>query len=362
MGLAAWTVTLWARTVWPWFGFFLSLTPVFLYSTALPATNGLEMAAGLLIWTSLAGLAQHDLGERDERALVLCAVPAVVALTTLRQLGPGFVAIIFGVAALLMGWHRVRTLLSRHTGPSALLGAAAAASLFAALWWMRASGSTALEPMKEIQESRGELISAVFQQTLAWNLQIIAAFPLRNEPAPPFVYAAYGLVLLGFIGAALLVLRGRPRVTLVVLIALTLALPLILTLMTVRATGLIWQGRYGLPLTVGVAILAGSGLDQRVGQHRLTRPLLVSGMGLLALSHAVSATHVLIAELENPVSVLHSGWLITSPFVVAGLALCAWGVWGFLLARSPAASTVTAPEPDPVSKSSPRSPGPPAAR
>lgn len=333
LGLAAWAVSLWARTVWPWFGLFLCLTPVFLYSTALPATNGLEMAASVLAWTSLTGLARVDPHTLTERALIWCAVPAVMVLATLRQLGPGFVAIIFGVAALLLGWQGVRTLVSRHAGTFAILGLAVVVSFSAAVLWMRASGSTELEPIGEVRESTVELLAAIFRQTLGWNLQVIAAFPLRNEPAPPFVYAAYGLVLLGFIGYALTIARDRLRLILSLLIALTVVLPMVLTFMTVREAGLIWQGRYGLPVTVGVAILAGICLDRPGKRHRLGAGLLPIGVSLLAMAHTVSVTHVFNMELEDPVSAQHSGWVITAPSLVASIALCAWGAWAYLLAR-----------------------------
>jgi len=54
---AVWATTLWARTRWPVAGLVLSATPVLVYSSSIAAPNGLEMMAGIVLWTSLLGLA-----------------------------------------------------------------------------------------------------------------------------------------------------------------------------------------------------------------------------------------------------------------------------------------------------------------
>ena len=102
IGLAAWSISLWSRSFWPLLGLLVALTPVAIYSTAVAAPNGLEIAAGVALWASLIGLSSPGIAPRVEGVLLRTAIPSAVVLAGVRQLGPlWIVLIVFSTAALL---------------------------------------------------------------------------------------------------------------------------------------------------------------------------------------------------------------------------------------------------------------------
>ena len=71
LALAVWCLTTWVRGTWAFVGLLVGLTPTLIYSTTLAAPNGLEMAAGVLLWSALLGL-----GRATGSATRCCAANA----------------------------------------------------------------------------------------------------------------------------------------------------------------------------------------------------------------------------------------------------------------------------------------------
>ena len=66
MGLAAWAMALGRRGPWSGVGLLLATSPVFVFSTAVAAPNGLEMAAALALWCLLLGLRRSTTPRRSD--------------------------------------------------------------------------------------------------------------------------------------------------------------------------------------------------------------------------------------------------------------------------------------------------------
>jgi hypothetical protein len=54
--------------------------------------------------------------------------------------------------------------------------------------------------------------------------------------------------------------NGRQRLVIVLLAVAALLLPFVVTVLTWRSDGLIWQGRYSMPFVVGLPIVAGTAI------------------------------------------------------------------------------------------------------
>ncbi len=102
---------------------------------------------------------------------------------------------------------------------------------------------------------------ATLQQYPLWFLQGVAAFPRRRDAAPGLVYVVVGLATLAVITAGVAVASRRLRLVMAVTATVAVAVPFVLTVTTIEATGPIWQGRYGAPYHVGLVLLAGLALD-----------------------------------------------------------------------------------------------------
>ena len=326
LGLALHLLTLIPQSFWLTGALVAGLTPVLLYSTAMAAPNGLEMAAGAATWAGLLALAKGGLSAARERRVVGWVTLATCTLATLRQLGPLWLALIFGVCVITFGWRAWIDLARRQAAPIALATAAVTAATIASVWWVRSSGTL-------VQSGDFEVPSPIKKSLLEiplWVMQSIAAFPLRNEQGPVVTYAVYGL--LGLIAISLGALWGdrRIRAAIVAVAALSVAVPFAISVATLRTSGDVWQGRYTLPFSVGL-LLACALTNFGRGTHRLIGPLLLATGGALIVSQVASILQVYTRELQNPAADSTS-WPVLGTWelgVVATLGGLLWllGLW-----------------------------------
>ena len=142
-----------------------------------------------------------------------------------------------------------------------------------------------------------------------WFLGSIGAFPYRDQPAPIEVYVLALLVLLTLLVAAVRHGAGVGRGAVVLAAVLSLAVPSVPVGISLQERGGMWQGRYSLPFTAGVIMLAGLVLDRvRWRSNPVTRPQAVA-LGDARGGPAISVAHVQLAELDRAVSADDAGWL-----------------------------------------------------
>jgi len=262
IGLAAWSATR-IRSRWPLAGLVVAASPVLVYSTTIVAPNGLEMAAALALWTSLLAMIREPRSP-DVRVLAGIATAAAVVECTLRMLGPLFVAltvacvVVSNVSASRQVWRERRRLVIG--GALAVMIAAAGGAA-----WVLANGQTGAPPGPP---GGGDVDGA---QVVVWNLQTIAAFPRRGEAGAPVIYPVILILVGAVVGTAVLRSGQGVRRAIGLATALTLVLPLALTFATMDGRGVIWQGRYLLPFSVGVVLLSAFAL----GRGSSLRPRLI---------------------------------------------------------------------------------------
>jgi Predicted membrane protein (DUF2142) len=320
LAAAAWGTSLWARTRWPLVALFGVLTPVAMYTTALPAPNGVEMCGAAGLWAALLGFGTVDAGVR--RRLLVLATVCAVPLTLVRGLGPLWLAAIVLVAWLHVGPRRTFVLL-RETPrtTAACLGGVALVALAAVGWIVGGKALTGEETTVG-----GDPVVETMKQVPLWFLQSVAAFPMRDQPAPAAVYVAGGLAVLALLLAGWMRAARRGRSTLLLAFGLALLLPIGLTVMTYESSGVIWQGRYGWPVSMGVVLLAGALLDRRPPAHRWTGPALVAGWLLWAVAHVVSVTDLAVDEGRG-VLAGDDRWWTLPPWTLGLLALAGVACW-----------------------------------
>jgi hypothetical protein len=159
-------------------------------------------------------------------------------------------------------------------------------------------------------------------------LQSIAAFPSRDDATSPVVYLSYlvlvGLVLVTGLRAA----DRRLRLGVAAVAVASLALPVLMTVPTYDTMGTAWQGRYTLPLAVGLPVLLCFALDRR--GRALPGPWPTLGGVLFVVSQVVSAAytlHVVVRRSPLVDSTLWwqpAMWLVVA-LAVVGSALMWWG-------------------------------------
>lgn len=331
LSLAVWSLTLWARSWWPFLAFLVAMTPVAIFSTIVVAPNGLEFCSALAIWCALVGLTRAP-NPRTERRLIYAAIPAGIVLAVVRPLGPGFLCLALITAWLATGPRSFASVVGRNLRACGILSVLCAIAIGANALWL---WSANLSQVSLHGHNPDPLISSL-RLAPAQFLQLFAAFPYRDVPAPTIVYATTLLVAAIALGVGLRASQGSLRIVIIAAALATFAGPFLFTLVTYVSKGSFWQGRYGLPFVVGVPLLIGFALDRRPPIHRLGAPVVVTILALLSVAHAVSPINVMLLEFRRSASIHDPHWVHPAVWGVGALIVLAWASYllGLLRAAS----------------------------
>ena len=285
LGWAAAVTARWARNGWPFVSLAVALTPVLAYSTSIVSPNGLQYAAAVLVWSALLGLAAER--PRPRAFLPAFTTGAAVVVAT-HTTGPMWLALICLTVLLLRplrGWvPRLRSDPWPWATSALVIGLVTAGCL---LWVRLAQTNTLGEPDPAMP---GLTARVAAREALLWVFQSIGAFPMRDEPAAAATYVLWLLVFIA--GAVLFFARAtlRQRLVQLFLALCCVVVPLVLTVIAYPSLGLAWQGRYGLPLAVGMPLLAGWAFSRQ--DIRLPSRTAVLVLGALGVASAFSVVQV----------------------------------------------------------------------
>jgi hypothetical protein len=321
VGLGAIALRTWARTGWPLLGLFLAATPTVIYSSSVTSPNGLNIVSGLTLWAAFLGLLRFADDATSRRRLLTIATIAAVTLVNTHTLGLLWLALIVATVAIQRGrWALPRIPLPERRQVRARLVVVGLGVAFAATWILLARTNS---PAQDRTTFHSQWWPQVLEVGLPlWPLQAIAAFPVRDEPAPLAVYAIGVTMMLALAVVAIRLLwrrRDRNSLLAIVFVAfLSYAIPVVLTAFTFRYIGLAWQGRYEMPFTGGLLLLFAFALDRT----RLRLPVAVAAatMGLLAAMNVLGQRGVL-HRFDGKRVVETLGWQAPSVALLALLAL-----------------------------------------
>lgn len=319
--LLAWAAALtasWTASPWPRLALTAGITPVFTFSTAIAAPNGISYACAALLWAALVAVAKADQPARP----LIAAGTATAGFVLTHATGLLWTPMIVLVAALLVPWLQWRAVWTSDRRTILLVAAPVALVSAASLWWIRSMGTNNLGPATGSGAEAHLPYSELPLYHVVWGLETIAVFPTRSETAPVPVYLLW-IVVLGFVlGLAVRRLARREWVGLAALAAFLVVVPTVLSIAAYPSEGWGWQGRYCLPLWLGVTTIAGIGLarTQAVPRGRAVIALIL----VMATSLVVSVVHVAWEEATNgrvaPALSTRPGMVILAALCIAGYA------------------------------------------
>lgn len=323
--LLAWAAVVtsgWARNSWPLLALLVAATPVLIYSTAVASPNGVGYAAACLLWAAGLGLVE-DPGRPRLTALTVAAVTMMATHST----GVMWLALVVVVIALLQPIGRWRDLGRSTPGPLAgAAGVIGLAGLSCVAWILVAKTNAPAAGGAFGRLHLGDLVAGQF----AWALQTIAAFPLRADAAPVIVYLLWLVPFVFLLVSGVRRASRRLRLAALVLLAVWVAVPVALTVLSYASEGLAWQGRYALPLAVGFPALAGLALSRRAPSPRNLHVMLA--VGLCALAQTISCVRVAWVEADRDLAPAFAASVPGGVALIALLAL-AGGLLPLLLVR-----------------------------
>jgi hypothetical protein len=325
---------------WTDLGVLAAITPEVLFSGAMPSPNGVEMGLAFVLWAALLAAARHGDDASLQRRLLAVAGIAVFPLTFIRLLGPMWVVLIVTAVTATIGWREAWVIVRRHRR---VVSTIAAVTVVGVCWWATgqviASHATGVQP----DVDRKKWILAF--NLPVYTMQMVGAFPWRDEPAPLAIYPLVFFVIL-----LMLVAAWRRGATVQVRRAVfwvgitSLLVPVVLSLVFMPSAGAIWQGRYEIPFVIGILPLCGLVLDDAGFAPTEGRRLIgLSGI-FLVVAQLACVYHVQQLELKRSESYTDPAWWHPPGVVLTGLMLIACAVaWPLLRDHTPA--RVDEPEP-----------------
>jgi len=315
-------------------GLCLSFTPAAMYLNSVVEPNGFEAACAIPLWVALTLLARHGPGS-PPRALVHTVGATASLLVLTRPLSPLWLACIASVTIVLVprrtwqGWLRA-PLARRWTGVVVV-------SLAAQVIWV--ATTSALDVMANagnpfLHASLWSSLGIILGRTAGFLNGMVGVFGLYVTHAPTatyaLIYAALGVL------AAIGLRNGstRERLALATTAVEMLVLPVILTLANAQRDCLIWQGRYMLPLGVGLPIMASLAASRRTEPHPAVPSLIIIAAVLAEIIAYWAILRRYTVTVDGPINPLftwHTAWSPPLPslvlawaYLVGGLALGYW--------------------------------------
>lgn len=252
---------------WMW-GVWLSLTPMCLFIGGAINPQAFEIAAAFSFWAAGIALARprSSTPGRPTTGHVVQLVVSGAALVLVRTSGPLWAALI--VAAVLVAARPgvVPTFLRSRQGVVTLAGAGVAGAL--AVAWVVAHPDIVTTSGLFPEYAEPRLVAFVMLLAQPMFIEQMTGNFGWLDTEPPYVTVLAWMIGTGVLLVLLVVERvpNRLRVALAATAVAVVVVPIALTIPTAEAAGIVWQGRYVLPLAVGVPLLAALALERRSTQ------------------------------------------------------------------------------------------------
>lgn len=304
-------------------GLGLAATPTLVFLAGTVNPSGPEIAFAILLWV-LADRIGRNGGQTRSGAVFAAAVTAAL-LAAMRPVSPAFVVAIAVVAMVRHGsLDRLRDLSARMDVRAATAIAAIGVGLSVA-WLVWADPFDALI---------GTSMPGLSMPMAAWRslsrtphriIEMIGVFGWLDTYAHIPVYVAWLSLTAALVATAGALGRWRDRGALGFVLLGVLLMPVASEALQAPDLGFIWQGRYTLPLAVGVWMVAAQVVDERLATTRVSRVGQWAALLWvpLAVAHMVAFAAAMRRHLDGLPAPLF-GWVDgaeATPFLAAPVVL-----------------------------------------
>jgi len=271
----------------PLWGAVVAVTPMCLFLAGTVNPSGLEITAAVSFWAACLAIVSRD-GPLSTGALIQAAVSGAV-LVNIRASSPVWALAIVVVVVVVAPRGRLMELVRHRLAP--WLGGAAVLASVAAVGWILTHGDivSARHLYPQYADPKVTLL-AIGSRGYEYLQNMIGNFGWLDTPAPAVTFVAWyvaagALTMLGLSAT----MRVRSKVGLALLVAGVAAAPFVLQFPTAADAGLIWQGRYALPVAVGVPLLAAAILgEQRPDVVEFLRRAFRATLPLVLVGHVAA--------------------------------------------------------------------------
>lgn len=268
-------------------GWLVCLTPEVLYIAGSANDSGFEIAAALASWACLWSLIAFD---QPPLPLVAATTVATSTFVLARPASPLWVLLMFLAVAVVAGWKRVRSYLPQRRIQFAI--ATICVAVVASEAWRLVVGTPSLLYVTRphptglknaIRISVFNLDGILQSQIGVWLNTLVPLSSLL------LWLGAFAILLLGGLAFA-------PRRWLIPMIGLLIAIfaiPTIANAVEFNKLGIWWQGRDSLPINVGLPMLLGLAIPERLIPLRPARRLVSIGIVAVGLLNEIAFVWIL---------------------------------------------------------------------
>ena len=232
----------------------VGLTPMAMSLFGVVNPSALEIACAFCAWSALLAAVLHP-DPALLRRRVLTATAALAVMVNLRASAPLFGLLLVAGVAAVAPWPVLREVLRARV--SWLAGAVGLVAGLTATAWVLGAG-TLQGPVNRFPELAEPSVAArqATGRSVEYLRQMVGVFGWLDAPAPALTFAVWSAAVGALVVLALAVPRARrPRVVVLAFVVVLMALPIAVQLPGAQDAGLIWQGRYLLPLALGLPLL-----------------------------------------------------------------------------------------------------------
>ena len=318
-----------SRPTWPILGFAAALTPMVIYHASSLTPQGVELTGAASTWVILLALSRSDdAGLRRSWLWRLALVSSFFVLS--RGVSPLYLAIVVGV--VIFAAPRIRQVIEivrdRKSWPQLIVCVGVGVI---ALAYTLISGSLALGVVyPDPTLTPSGLVRVMVGNTGAYLEQLIGVFGWGETHLPLWVLLLSGgvVIVVSIVGWSLATVRQK--IAIFSLVAIAGALPILMQLQSLEESGLVWQGKYVLPLAMGLPIVAGFLASQAPMTEEVGSRVAPQGVILIALVQVVAFA----TNLKRYVSGAHGEWFnltevswqpVLNPYLFVVLYVLLWG-------------------------------------
>jgi hypothetical protein len=263
-------------------GLLLALTPMVLFISGIVNPSAAEIAASLAFWVAGLVLVAGSHERVDNRLVTAVGISGCV-LALSRQLGPLWLGLI---SLTIVGITNRRRLIDlSRSNWARLWGALIAVSAIGQVVWDVLVKPLDVTPTGQKQNfETPAILRFTFGASLNRVREMIGIFGWLDTPSPALTWIPW-IAAVGFIFLLAAMWGTRRDIGLLIgLVAATIVVPVLIESSQFgTAGGLLWQGRYTLPLAFGIPLLAAFVLETNEGGRRLPSTRLLGAIGIVVV-------------------------------------------------------------------------------
>ncbi|WP_298460435.1 DUF2142 domain-containing protein [uncultured Cellulomonas sp.] len=327
------------RAHWLVYGLLAATTPMVIYLSSAVNPQTTEVMGAIALWVCLLTTLRYPRPDLLTRRLARIALIGVLFVNS-RGMSPLFLVVLLVAVLVASPWSGVLAVLrDRRSWPWIAL--AAAGSVAAGLWILLADALPTVSRVINPELVGLPIVATTLGQTSYYLQSMIGIFGWLDTTLPGWLYYAFAGVVGLVVGLGVALARARVLVAMAGTALVVLGLPVAVQYFQARYLGVIWQGRYMLPLAVGLPVLAGLAVQARDRglPAWLDRRVLRLAVLVVAAGHVV-AYAVNMHRYVNGASGEWIGWSATSwlppvnPWVLLAAYAAGWALVAVALLRA----------------------------